>query len=74
MNGKCSRIKGSCYHVGNIDKSTFRIACHAGQACVQRNHRFRYAHFRLRTITAGSMRPVIVIDAIIKAEKCEKNI
>ena len=74
MNGKCSRIKGSCYHVGNIDKSTLRSACPAWQACVQRNRRFRYAHVCLRTITAGSMRPAIVIDAVIKAEKCEKTI
>ena len=31
----------------NIDKSTLRSACHAWQACVQRNRRFRFAHFCL---------------------------
>ena len=29
----------------NINKSTLRSACHAWQACVQRNRRFRFAHF-----------------------------
>ena len=29
----------------NIDESTLRSACHAWQACVQRNRRLRFAHF-----------------------------
>ena len=30
----------------NHDKSTLRSACHAWQACMQRNRRFRHAHVR----------------------------
>ena len=33
-------------YLRNHDKSTLRSACHAWQACMQRNRRFRHAHVR----------------------------
>lgn len=39
----CRKYRLRCFR--NIDKSTLRSACHRWQACVQRNRRFRFAHF-----------------------------
>ena len=55
----CRRYRLRCFQ--SNDKSTLQSACHTWQACVQRNHNFRFAHFFAATIYSCTYRALYIL-------------
>ena len=59
----CRRYRLRCFQ--SNDKSTLQNACHTWQACVQRNHSFRFARFFLQLFTVALIESCIFCKFVI---------